>query len=254
MQKIGVIGAYGRMGQAILEEIQAQHDILSAAVVEENCEALGQYASDAVRYSADLSEAMECSEVMIDFSLPSNTPHVVRAAQTFRKPLVCGVTGLDPATYDVMHEAAKVIPIFYATNMSMGIAVMTYAAQQMARIFGDSMDIEIQETHHNQKTDAPSGTALSLGEAILSAKGWPQDALCVNRSGPRSHKEVGITSLRGGNVAGEHTVHFLGTDETIFLTHRATSRRIFAQGAVRAAHWLVRQTPGIYAMADLIQE
>lgn len=255
---VTLTGASGRMGRMLTElMLEGSAFRLVGAVVGPNDLDLGKPVSPSspILFTEDLSACAHQSDVLIDFSLPEATPFVLQAAQTAGKPLVCGVTGLGAETLTQMKQASHIIPVFYATNMSLGIAVMTQAVVQVAKAL-ESADIEILELHHAQKKDSPSGTALSLGEAAAEARGWyPEETFCFGRhdvSAPRPDHQIGFASLRGGSACGTHTVFFLGQDETLSITHESTSRRIFALGALRAARWLALQKPGLYGMKDLL--
>lgn len=252
---VGVIGASGRMGTMLLEQILASSDFrLTGAVVDPQSPLIGQVVGDTT-FTADIATGMASCDVVIDFSLPDVTASVLQAVQSIGKPLVCGVTGLDAQTKAQMSQVAQTIPVFYASNMSVGIAVMRKAIFQMASALKET-DAEILDLHHAQKRDAPSGTALALGQTIAAARGWSEDTFRFNRSAdskPRAQQQIGFASLRGGTSCGTHTVFFLGDDETLSVTHEATSRRIFASGALRAAKWIVGQTPGLYSMDDLLE-
>lgn len=253
---IGLIGAAGRMGKMLTELIVEMPNLcLTGAVVEPRSPLIGQPVGRTV-FTENLSTAATSSDVLIDFSMPDVTPSVIQAATSLVKPVVCGVTGLGPTVQTLLEDAARTIPIFYSSNMSFGIAVMRKVVAKMATILADT-DIEICELHHSQKKDAPSGTALSLGQAMAYARGWEEDVFCFGRhntSTSRPCQQIGFASLRGGSACGTHTVFFLGPDETLSITHEATSRRIFALGALKAAKWIVHQAPGLYGMDDLLKD
>ncbi|MDR3285264.1 MAG: 4-hydroxy-tetrahydrodipicolinate reductase [Holosporales bacterium] len=255
--KIGVVGANGKMGTALRTEIQASDKfVLLGAFVRKNSQFIGKLADNSgVLFSSDLEKECEKCDVIIDFSEALSTPNVIKIAQKFEKPLVCGVTGLAKETHELFQIAEKKIPIFYAENMSFGIAAVTKAVEFFAKAL-DDMDIEITETHHAQKKDAPSGTALQLGKKIAKAKEWnPDEVFCLERNGAigsRPEKQIGFSVIRGGSVTGSHTVHFLGEKEIISVTHQVISRSLFASGALKAASWLYEQKPGLYGHSDLL--
>lgn len=234
--RIAVIGN-GRMGRMI-DAVCAQGDEYEVA---------GFVGPDA---HAHLDEIQDV-DAAIDFSYPGNLSMVLESAMRRKLPLVIGTTGLSDAQGDAIRAAGSVIPIVWANNFSTGVTVLTRLCCMAAEALGDDFDIEIAETHHNQKADAPSGTAKALLAAVD-----PDGAYAVKdgRSGitGKRGREIGMHALRGGTVAGEHSVHFFGQMEEIELRHRADSREIFARGALRAAKFAVKAKPGLYDMEDVL--
>lgn len=213
------------MGQAIAASIEQKSELRSAGIW---------------RRGEDLDTLVETADVMIDFSLPAGTEEVLAATLRHRKPLVCGVSGLSTGQLASLRRAAKRIPIVYDRNMSLGIAVLERLVQEAATILGRDFNVEISETHHVHKKDAPSGTALKLGEAISAAWGEPgADAVTYNVE-------------RRGEVPGDHEVVMQSASERLSFAHSVTTRQVFADGAIRAARWVVEQTPGLYQMRDVL--
>ncbi|MEO1595208.1 MAG: 4-hydroxy-tetrahydrodipicolinate reductase [Pseudomonadota bacterium] len=235
--RIALLGASGRMGRALAAKIESDPELTVA----------GSWSRDA----AALPGALTGADVAIDFTDGETVADVAAAAMRARVPLVTGTTGLTRSAEDVLANAAQHIPVLQDGNMSLGIHVMTYLVQQAAaRLPG--YDIEISETHHRDKRDAPSGTALKLGDAITSARAL--DATPKARIGadkPRGDGEVGYAVTRGGTVVGEHSVAFFGDHDRLEIHHAASDRGLFAAGALAAARWLVKQPPGHYSMAAL---
>lgn len=234
--RIAVVGN-GRMGRMI-DAVCAQDEVFEVA---------GFVGPDAC---ASLTEIADI-DAAIDFSYPGNLQAMLEDAVSRRLPLVIGTTGLTAQQGDAIRAAASVIPIVWANNFSTGVTVLTRLARMAAQALGGEFDIEITETHHNRKEDAPSGTAKMLLSAVD-----PQGEYAVvngreGRPGKRGH-EIGMHALRGGTVAGEHSVHFFGQMEEIELRHRADSREIFARGALRAAKFAVQAKPGLYDMEDVL--
>lgn len=196
--------------------------------------------------------------VVIDFSCPELTARTLDFALEHRLPLVTGTTGLAPELQARVESAAQRIAVFQAANFSIGVHLLRELAAAAARRLGPEFSIEICETHHRHKVDAPSGTALLLGRALAEARGLDHDAAAVfdrsDRSSTRESSEIGYQSIRGGDVAGEHTVHLLGPGERLEMTHRASDRSLFARGALRAAAWLVDRPAGWYGMDELLGE
>ena len=201
-----------------------------------------------------IAELLAGADVLIDFSTPTALePHIV-AALDAKCALVVGTTGLSDGQVNALHQAARIIPVFYARNMSLGVNAVLAILPALVRALS-GYDIEITEAHHQHKKDSPSGTALAIAEVICEAMGSTvKDALVYGREGlrPRQPGEIGMHSIRGGGNAGEHTMLFADEGEQIQLIHRAYSRRTFASGAVRAAHFACKQQPGFFTMADLV--
>lgn len=195
-------------------------------------------------------------DVAIDFSTWKPGADLLTWAVKHRVPAVIATTGLSEEQLAAIDEAAKVIPIFRSGNMSLGIALLQALAKKAASVLGDSFDIEIVETHHNRKADAPSGTALMLLDAVKSGCTEEREAVFGRhgRDCKRKPQEIGVHALRGGTVTGEHEVDFFGTSERIKISHSAENRSVFAAGALRAAEFLVDQKPGLYSMADVVGE
>ncbi len=200
--------------------------------------------------------ARGAADVWVDFSVPAATVATVRAAAGRGAAMVVGTTGLSPTDKEMIAKEAESIPVVLASNMSVGINAMLHLVADAARILGSAYDLEIVETHHRAKRDAPSGTALALAEALAQATGrdLAKSARYARQGniGPRTDAEIGIQALRGGDVVGDHTVFFLGRGDRIEITHRASSRDTFAEGAMRAALWLPGRPAGLYDMRDVL--
>lgn len=261
--RIGVVGAAGRMGLEIVRAAAARDDVEVGSAVEHSGSpllgtdigAVAGLGPMGVKILAGACEAVEAVDVMIDLSLPEATADVVEAAVRARRPLVCGTTGLDSAAMDLLDRAAASIPLLYTTNLSPGIAVMTELLSRAVDALGESYDIEIVEMHHRNKVDAPSGTALSLASAAARAASFDDDPLVHGRSGKtgvRPARVIGIHAVRGGGVFGDHTAILAGAHERIEITHRAGSRALFAEGAIRAALFLADAPVGRHTMADVL--
>jgi 4-hydroxy-tetrahydrodipicolinate reductase len=197
--------------------------------------------------------------VVIDFTSPEATVKTAEAAARCGNPMVVGTTGFDADQQKRLTDAAARVPVFWAPNMSVGINVLLRILPELARMLGLDYDTDVSEIHHKHKKDAPSGTAKQLARELASAKGWdPEAVLRFAREGmigEREREEIGVQSLRGGDVVGEHTVYFFGPGERIDVTHRVYSRSTFAQGALRAAKWIRTRSPGrLYSMADLFSD
>ncbi len=246
--RVALVGASGRMGQAIerlARESSGAFEVVARA--------------SALRRDDFATVASNEPQVAIDFSAPASTRDFASIAAGARLPLVVGTTGLGPEHVRALESAAAVIPVFVASNMSVGVYVLGQLVRQATAMLGEDFDLEIVEAHHRKKVDAPSGTALTLLEIAQRERerdaGSPASEAVHGRSGAagaRPRGEIGMHAIRGGDVVGDHHVHFLGEGERIELVHRATSRDVFASGALRAARWLIAQSPGLYGMRDLL--
>ncbi len=250
MLKIALSGCNGRMGRAITDICSKKPNMTIVAGFDVNAARLSDYP-----VYADPFEFSGGADVVIDFSNPSSTAQLLAYCKKTRTPVVICTTGHTPEQLAQIGAAATEIPVFRSGNMSIGINLMMDLLKKSAAVLGDGYDVEIIEKHHNQKLDAPSGTALMLADAVSSA--LPYDADYVydrhERREKRPPHEIGIHTVRGGTIVGEHTVLFCGRDEVIEITHTAHSREVFAVGAVDAAAFLAAQTtPGLYDMGHVI--
>lgn len=252
--KIGVFGASGRVGRLLIEEIgrNEELDLGSIFVRKEVSFLLPQ----GVFVTNDLENFNNHCDMIIDFSLPSATDMLLDKLLSFPKPLVCGTTGLEEKTLDKIKKLSTLTKVFYATNMSKGVAMLNHISKLLSLSLPES-DIEIIELHHRHKKDSPSGTALSLAKTCAKARGLVLDKVKVcgreGDVGERKKEEIGLFSLRGGDVAGRHTIGFYMDGEFLELTHNATSRITFAKGALEASKWLFKQKNGLYSMEDMLK-
>ena len=262
--RIGVVGCAGRMGRLVARIVRETDGCTLAGGSERpDSEAVGQDLGQLIGAGAlglpvtgDPVELFAEAEAVIDFTTAEATAaHADLAAQA-RAVYVTGATGLDTDQERHIERAAKHTAIVRAPNMSLGLNLLLDLVAQVARALDDDYDIEVLEMHHRHKVDAPSGTALALGRAAAAGRGVDLDQAGVRArdgiTGPRRPGDIGFAVLRGGDVAGEHSVVFAGAGERIELTHRAASRANFAAGAVRAARWVVKRTPGLYDMQDVL--
>ncbi len=215
---------------------------------------MGQAIAEAVAEGPGFDIVSEGGDVLVDFSAPEALPESLERAVSSGIPILVGTTGLAKEADDQIADAAKSVAVLRASNTSLGVAVLCDLVERAARVLGPEWDIEIVEMHHRMKADAPSGTALSLGEAAAKGRGTPLEAERGRDGTGLKRKEgaIGFASLRGGTVAGEHDVIFAGPDERLILSHRAQSRAIFARGALAAAQFLAGKAPGQYTMRDVI--
>ncbi len=249
MINILLSGANGKMGQAVTRAIDGMEGLTISAGFDINTEQKSSYP-----VYDNLSEVQEPVDVIIDFSHPAMLDPLLNYATSKNIPAVICTTGLSTEQISRLEYESKNIPIFFSANMSLGVNLLIDLVCRAAKLLEDNFDIEIIEKHHNQKLDAPSGTALAIADAIADTVSYPAaytyDRHSVRKK--RDKREIGIHAVRGGTIVGEHDVIFAGTDEVIELKHTATSKEVFAVGAVRAAVFLAKQTPGMYAMKDLI--
>jgi 4-hydroxy-tetrahydrodipicolinate reductase len=254
--RICVLGPSGKMGQAVLAAAASHAGLrVVAAVDRAGAPGLGAAAADGVVASADLERGLDACDAYIDFTTPDGTAAAAVVAARLRKAAVIGTTGLGPEHERALAALAEVAPVVVAANFSLGVNLLLGLVRQAARILGD-WDAEVVEVHHRLKRDAPSGTALALARAIAAGRGVDYDTVKRHARdgeiGARTPGEIGVMAVRGGDVVGEHTVMFLGPHERIELAHEASSRAIFATGAVRAAAWVAGQPPGRYDMLDVL--
>lgn len=254
MKRVGIFGATGRVGKLLMELLSEDEELkISSVFVRKE---LDFAMPPGALITNDYRTFLEGCDVVIDFSLPEATTALLEMAlQGHPKAMVIGTTGLDSHHYHLMQEASAQMPLLYATNMSLGVAILNKMVQAASKALED-FDIEIVEAHHKHKKDSPSGTALTLAESCARARGLVLDEVRVSgrngNIGARKPQEIAVMSLRGGDVAGRHTVGFYGEGEYLEFTHTATSRLTFAKGAVRAAKWLVQQESGLYGIADAL--
>jgi 4-hydroxy-tetrahydrodipicolinate reductase len=236
--RLGIAGA-GRMGLAIINAVSEFADLeISSVWVRDPDAARDMATPSGAIISSDLEHVIEAADVVIDFSLFEATEQVAAAVTRYRKPLVCGVSGLADAQLEALGRAAETVPVVYDRNMSQGIAVLQELVARAARSLGDEYAIEIHETHHIHKKDAPSGTALKLGESIADAR--------------EQADSVHYQSERRGEVPGDHEVIFSSPTERLTLGHSVTTRSVFAEGALRATRWVANRKPGLYDMHDVL--
>jgi 4-hydroxy-tetrahydrodipicolinate reductase len=240
MTKIGIIGSNGRMGQALVAAI-AEAGLIHAGGVDQG---------------GDLAALIAASDVLVDFSSPHALEANLDACIAAGKPIVIGTTGLEERHHFLIDDAARDIAVLQTGNTSLGVTMLAALVRDAASRLGPDWDIEIVEMHHNKKVDAPSGTAVLLGEAAAQGRRIDLDTNSERGrdgiTGARKPGAIGFASLRGGTVAGDHAVMFAGNEECITLSHRAENRAIFARGAVKAAAWLGGQVPGRYAMPQVL--
>lgn len=240
MARIGIIGSEGRMGQA-----------LRAAVA-----AAGHDLAGGIDRGGDVLALARASDVLVDFSAPAALEGNLDAAVAAGVPIVIGTTGLEERHHFLCDAAADAVAVLQTGNTSLGVTLLAHLVREAASRLGEDWDIEIVETHHRMKVDAPSGTALLLGEAAAKGRAVSLAEAAVRGrdgiTGARQAGTIGFASLRGGTVAGDHTVHFLADNERVSLSHLAENRAIFARGAVRAAEWLIGRAAGRYTMPEVL--
>ena len=262
--KIAVVGVCGRMGMSVASLAGADGDIelVGATEVAGHVSVgrdLGDFiegAGPGVSVSDSIEEAARTSDVIIDFTVPEATLAHAEYSVRNGKSMVIGTTGFTPEQRAELLGLLEQIPSVFAPNMSVGVNILFEISRQVAFHLGESYDAEIFETHHRGKADSPSGTAIALAEAVASGLGRELGDVAryerYGRIGAREKGEIGIQTLRGGDVVGDHTVMFLGDGERVELTHKATTRENFSAGALRAAKWILGKPPGVYAMRDVL--
>ena len=265
MIRVIVMGASGKMGGRIINLIKDQQDDLRlyGAVERKGTPAIGRDAGEVagcghlgITIVDTIYTALPDSDVVIDFTEPTGTISILPAVVKAKKAIVIGTTGFTKVDSDMIRDYAQKIPCVLSPNMSVGVNLVFKLLADTAKVTGDDYDVEIMEIHHHHKKDAPSGTALKMGQVVAEAlKRKLEDVGVYGRKGiigKRKKKEIGIQSLRAGDVVGDHTVIFAGPGERIEITHRAHSRENFARGALIAAKWIASKKPGLYSMMDVL--
>lgn len=262
-RKIVIAGSTGRMGRALIEGVLAAEDLrLHAALERPDAPGMGQDAGafaglvSGVPISSDIEAAVRGADVLIDFTRPVATLAHAHACDRAGVAMVIGTTGFTEAEKATLKDVSERVPIMMAPNMSVGVTVLLRLIDLAARTLGDEYDVEIVEAHHRYKVDAPSGTALRMGEVAAAALGrdLSRDAVYGREgvTGERQKRTIGFATVRGGDIVGDHTVLFAGTGERVELTHKASSRGTFAQGALRAARFLAGRDSGLFDMQDVL--
>ncbi len=264
MTRIAIAGAAGRMGRTLIEACQRQAPALTlAAAIDQSGPEIGRDAGElvglgplGVTLGSDLAAVTGAFDVLIDFTAPEATVANVETCRAAGRRVVIGTTGFSDAQRERIHIASGDIAIVMAPNMSVGVNLCFKLLADAARVLGDSVDIEIVEAHHRDKIDAPSGTALRMGEVVATALGRNLAEVAVygreGRTGARDRKTIGFETIRAGDIVGEHKVMFAGDGERIEIAHIASSRMTFAAGAVRAANWLMHHKRGLFDMQDVL--
>jgi 4-hydroxy-tetrahydrodipicolinate reductase len=262
--RVGVCGAAGRMGKTILEVCNDNDDIeVTAAIEYSGSPMLGLDAGEVagigklkVNITDDISSVADQVDVMIDFTLATSVPENIRKCVSASVKMVIGTTGLTHDDHELIKDAAKKIAIVFAPNMSIGVNLCFKLLEMAAQVIGEDTDIEIIEAHHRHKKDAPSGTALRMGEVVANTLGRNLKECAVygreGITGARDRNTIGFETIRAGDIVGDHTVMFVADGERVEITHKATSRKTFANGAVRAAQWLLEKERGLFDMQDVL--
>ena len=264
MTRIAVVGVSGRMGLCLVKSaVISENTTFSAAISRPESMAIGRdagelagIANQGVKVVEDLAAVVDQFDVLIDFTRPEPSMDTIEICRQAGKKIVIGTTGYSDEQKTVINEAAKDIAIVLAPNMSVGVNLSLKLLEMAAKVMGDYTDIEIIEAHHRHKVDAPSGTALRMGEVVADALGRDlKDCAIYGRegdTGERDRKTIGFSTIRAGDIVGEHTVMFADEGERVEITHKASSRMTFANGAVRAADWLKDKENGLYDMQDVL--
>ena len=261
--RVGVVGAAGKMGRTLVSLIHESNQLVLAAAVEQpgntavgtDAGELAGVGATGVVVSDDLASVASSLDVLIDFTVAPATAANLETCHQAGLAMVIGTTGLSDEQKSRLHEIGRDLPLVFASNYSVGVNATFRLAEMAARIFGDTVDVEIVEAHHRHKVDSPSGTALTLGESVEKGRNLPGTAMNgrSGMTGARTREEIGYHAVRGGEIVGEHTVMFIGAGERLEITHRAQSRANFAEGAVRAAAWVVGRPAGVYDMQDVLE-
>ena len=241
MTKIAITGSNGRMGQALIRAVKLNPNVSDGPMLNRG---------------DDINLVLEDFDVLIDFTRPEATLNALSICQNAGKAMVIGTTGFSDDALKVIDQASSDIPIVFAPNMSIGVNLTLKLLETTAKVIGTDSNFEIVEAHHRHKVDAPSGTALKMGEVIANALGRDLSECAVfGREGteePRDKQTIGFSSIRGGDVVGEHSVTFFMEGERVEITHKASSRMTYANGAIKACQWLTNQANGLYSMQDVL--
>ena len=257
MTRVAVVGAAGRMGRHILRALESSASLdVGAALDSSGHPDLGKEVSPGVELTSNIRKALESCDVAIDFSVPTSTLTLIAEARRATAPLVIATTGFEESQLQDIRNAAEQLPIVMAANYSLGINVLLDLAAEAARRL-EGYQIDILEMHHDQKADAPSGTAIRLGRSVAEARGQDFESNAIyeraGQTGPRPPDAIGMQTLRLGDSVGEHTIYLAGPGERLELSHRALSRQNFATGALRATAWILNKNPGLYSMSDVLR-
>ncbi|MBQ1210965.1 MAG: 4-hydroxy-tetrahydrodipicolinate reductase [Clostridia bacterium] len=249
MTKFIVCGCNGKMGRMLTQCIAGRDDCEIVAGFDINTASNSGYPVFASPVNCSVA-----ADVIVDFSRPESLPAVLDYAVEHRIPAVICTTGLSDGDKLLMQKAAEIVPIFFSANMSIGVSLLAELARKAAAVLGNDFDVEILEKHHNQKVDAPSGTALMLADAVAEGLDYTPQYVFERHSTreKRSKHEIGISAIRGGTIVGEHDVMFCGRDEVITLSHHAASKELFAVGAINAALFLIGKPAALYNMRDFV--
>ena len=241
MTKIAITGSNGRMGRALIRAVKINPDVTQGSMLNRG---------------DDINLVLKDFDVLVDFTRPEATLNTLSICQNAGKAMVIGTTGFSDEALKIIDQASSDIPIVFAPNMSVGVNLTLKLLETTAKVIGTDSNIEIVEAHHRHKVDAPSGTALKMGEVIANALGRDLSECAVyGREGteqPRDKQTIGFSSIRGGDVVGEHSVTFFMEGERVEITHKASSRMTYANGAIKACQWLTNQANGLYSMQDVL--
>ncbi len=264
MLRIAIVGVSGRMGQCLVKAALSSKDChLTVAISRPDSKSIGMdvgtlvgMANIGVEVTSDLTASQDLYDVLIDFTRPEMTLENLSVCEYSNKSMVIGTTGFSEQQKTRIQSASQTIPVVFAPNMSVGVNLSLKLLEMTAKVMGDSVDIEIIEAHHRNKVDAPSGTALRMGEVVAGALGRDFESSAIygreGNTGIRDSKTIGFSTIRAGDIVGEHTVMFADEGERVEINHKATSRMTFANGAIRAALWLKSHSEGLYDMQDVL--
>ena len=264
MIRIAITGAAGRMGRSLMEACSATDGLqVTAAIVKPGSSLVGAIAGELISDSTiaaklvdNLESALDTFDILIDFTSPDITLQNLEICRAAGKKVVIGTTGMDDAQKQIIADASKDVAICFAPNMSVGVNLCFKLLEIAAKVMGDESDIEIIEAHHRHKKDAPSGTALRMGEVVADTLGRDLKTCAVygreGITGERDQKEIGFETIRAGDIVGDHTVLFAAMGERVEITHKASSRMTFSKGSMRAAKWLVDKPNGLFDMQDVL--
>lgn len=256
--KIAITGAYGRMGSSLIKTIQKYKNIkLACVIVKKKKKDLFNIKEKKIKIYENIKETIHLFDILIDFTNPQSTLKNLQICEKYKKNIVIGTTGFKKQEYNIIKEHSKKISIVLSSNFSIGINLIFKLLKYTSKILNDSYDVEILESHHRNKIDSPSGTALSIGKIIAKNKKWNFEKCSIYRkkeiTNIRKKNQIGFSIIRGGNIIGKHKIMFLGSEENIIISHQANSRNTFSDGAIKAAIWLKNKKKGLFNMKHILK-
>ncbi|CAL4319150.1 4-hydroxy-tetrahydrodipicolinate reductase [Buchnera aphidicola] len=254
--KIGITGAYGRMGSSILTEVKKYKNVICTCIIVKVINKKNCFYDKKIKITENIEKEINTFDVLIDFTTPKNTLNNLYICKKYQKNIIIGTTGFNESEMSIIKQYSKYIAIVFSANFSIGINVIFQMLKQATKMLDESYDIEILEKHHRNKIDSPSGTALKIGNIIAKYKKWNLNESSIYRKKEitkiRKSNQIGFSIIRGGNIIGEHEIMFLGAGENIIIKHQANNRNTFSNGAIQSAIWVITKEYGLFSMIDVL--